>query len=757
MYNESGVIQTSLSDHYMIYAIRQCKPVIKEHRSIEYQCFKSFNEKRFVDDLYCVPWKDIEKVGNVNDALNVWYDMFQKVVDKHIPKKCKRVKAAPAAWLTRGIKKLMSRRDYLHRKAVKSNSSSDWDEYKKCRNMVTKMIREEKQTYCKQSVSDNVGNSKKMWNALHNILPRKASPSPSSINVDGRVCTDKNDIADGFNEHFTGIAAKLVENNGKNSGNRVDLSNDVPNVDCPNCLDLPSVSLDFVSKEIDLMNEKKATGLDDVSSKLLKLAKPAILNSLVYIMNLSLSTGVFPDLWKVAKIIPLHKGGDMSINNFRPIAILPVLSKIIERAVHKHLYDYLSEHRLINENQSGFRPFHSTETCLLDMVNQWTSSMNSGNMIGVAFIDLRKAFDTVSHKILLDKLNDLGASDTSIKWFRSYLSCRTQRVSFKNSLSSSRNVTTGVPQGSILGPLFFLIFINSMSSVISYGKISMYADDTTLSVSGNDPQDISNKLTSDLESIMKWLNVNDLVLNTEKTNVMLIGTASRLRTVHENSFSVRVNGNQLERVKKAKCLGVIIDDQLKWHDQVNSIVQKVFCKLSLIRRLKRFLDFDILNIIYNAFVRPIFDYCNISWYGRFIQDTYKLDVVHKRCARVILGVNNLTPSDLMFNILGWERLQTRSEYFKALMMYKSLNGLAPEYLAKMFNYLSTTHGVNTRQAADGQLALPPTVNGPDIEYFKSSFSYSGVQLWNDIDIQIRNSDTVQSFKQQYKRSYFKQF
>ena len=517
------------------------------------------------------------------------------------------------------------------------------------------------------------------------------------------------------------------------------------------------VLYDFVRWEIDIMSEKKATGLDDVSSKILKLAKPAILSSLVYIINLSLSTGSFPDLWKIAKIIPLHKGGDLSVNNFRPIAILPVVSKIIERAVHQHLYDFLSEHRLINPTQSGFRPLHSTETCLLDMINDWASCMNSGKMVGVAFIDLRKAFDTVNHDILLSKLHDLGASDTSINWFQSYLSGRTQKVSFKNSLSSSRPVTTGVPQGSILGPLFFIIFINSMSSVISHGRISMYADDTTLSVSGKDPQDISNKLTSDLESIVKWLNVNDLVLNTDKTNVMLIGTAGKLRKVDEKDFVVFVNGKQLERVKKAKCLGVIIDEQLKWHDQVVNIVQKVFCKLGLIRRLKPFMDCDILNFIFKAFVQPMFDYCSLSWYGRFKDDTHKLDVVHKRCARVILGMNNFTPSELMFNVLGWERLQTRNDYFKSLMVYKSLNGQAPDYLVDMFTYLSTTHDVNTRQAAAGQLALPPAENGSDTEYFKSSFSYSGVQLWNNIDIDIRNSVNVQSFKQQYKRSYFKRF
>ena len=558
---------------------------------------------------------------------------------------------------------------------------------------------------------------------------------------------------------FSSIASKLTDSNNSAKHDNDDdyvynKHAQVTSIDASSkpMFNLPVISVDFVSREIDIMSEKKATGLDDISCKLLKLAKPVIVNSLTQIMNLSLKSGVFPNAWKEAKVIPLHKGGDLSVNNFRPIAILPIVSKIIEKAVHKHLYSYLSEHNIINENQSGFRPSHSTETCLINLVNDWSNNMNAGNMTGVAFIDLRKAFDTVNHNILLSKLQNLGASVSALSWFNSYLKCRTQRVHFKDSLSNSCFVSTGVPQGSVLGPLFFIIFINSMSNVISHGKISMYADDTTLSVSGNDAHAISSKLTSDLHAVMNWLKKNKLVLNTDKTNIMLIGTGAKLKNA--NDFSVFIDGQELERVNKAKCLGVLIDDKLKWHNQVNSIVQKVFCKIGILRRLKPYLDVNTLNMIFKSFVQPIFDYCNITWYGRFKDDISKLDVIYKRCARIILGVNYFTSSDFMFKVLGWERLQTRNEYFKALMMYKSLNGLVPHYLATMFKYISTTHNVNTRQATAGQLALPPLSNGYDIDCFKSSFMYNGVKLWNDIDIEIRNSVNVQSFKQKYKSVYF---
>ena len=563
LYENSGVIQTAISDHFMIYAIRSCKPIKGKHKTIDYRCYKKFDEEAFLDDLCNVSWKDIEKFDNVNDAVDLWQQMFSTIVDKHVPKKSKRVKAKPTPWLNRNITSHMSTRDYLHRKAIQSNEVSDWDAYKAYRNKVTGMIRRAKENYCKQSVSQCSNDSKKMWKALNEFMPSKASPSPNSIIVEDEVCNSNDAISNGFNKHFSSVASKLIDtcSSDKCNDDNVQTSSNKASTK----LLLPNISSEFVSREIDHMSIKKAAGLDDISCKILKIAKPAIVHSLTYLMNMSLNTGVFPHAWKEAKIIPLHKGGDLSdTNNYRPIAILPVISKIIEKAVHKHVYSYMSEHNMISKHQSGFRPFHSTETCLVDMVNNWVHNMNAGTLTGVAFIDLRKAFDTVNHDILLRKINDLGASSVALKWFESYLSGRYQRVYFKGSLSDALPITTGVPQGSILGPLFFIIFIDSMSEVISHGKLSMYADDTTLSVNGTNVRDISDKLTSDLNAIAKWLTNNKLFLNTDKTNVMLIGTGAKLRNIENNEFSVNIDGKELDHVTKAKCLGVVIDNELRW-------------------------------------------------------------------------------------------------------------------------------------------------------------------------------------------------
>ena len=644
----------------------------------------------------------------------------------------------------------MLRRDSLHRLAVRSNNVSDWDSYKLARNQVTDMLRTAKSNYYKVLISQNCNDSSKLWKSLKRVLPSKRSCNTSSIVIEGDVLTSNDDISNGFNKHFTNVATKLIDECDNNVYNNDINVNSAKSSKVSSILGLPLISPDFVDKEIRSMSTNKATGLDDVSCRVLKLARPAIVDSLTYILNLSLSTGTFPSTWKEANVIPLHKGGDLdNTNNYRPISILPVVSKIIERAVHNHVYSYLSDHDILNEHQSGFRPKHSTETALADMVDDWLTNINSGKMTGVAFIDLRKAFDTVNHDILIDKLRNIGASSSTLKWFKSYLNGRVQSVTFNGVVSHKLPVNVGMPQGSILGPLLFLIFINDMPNVIKHGKISMYADDTTLYVSESDVSNMSMKLADDINAITKWLLDNKLFLNTDKTNVMLLGSSSRLRNVQNDPFSVMINDYKLERVKKAKCLGVVIDDELLWHNQVSSVTQKLFCKIGLLRRLKTFLDTSTLNILYKSLIQPHFDYCNVVYYGRFNEDAHKLNVLQKRCARIILGVNSLTSSEIMFPMLGWKSLQDRCNYFKALLVYKSLNGLAPSYVSSKFNYVSDSHHVNTRQASAGLLALPPCVNGNDTEYFKSSFFYSGVNVWNNINFDTRKSPSIQCFKRLY--------
>ena len=326
------------------------------------------------------------------------------------------------------------------------------------------------------------------------------------------------------------------------------------------------------------------------------------------IVNLSIVKGYVPYLWKSARVLPLHKSGDTScLSNYRPISVLPIVSKILERAVHFQLSQFISDHNLLHPNQSGFRPLHSTTTALAKLVNLWSKNIDDGKLSGAAFIDLRKAFDTVNHELLLKKLSSLGCSNNSVKWFQSYLSDRSQRVFFKGASSSALNVCTGVPQGSILGPLLFSIYVNDMPGSVTDGVIDMYADDTTLTVSGNDVREVEEKLSNGVTKVMEWIIANRLVVNLDKTAVMLIGSRAKLNCAGD--FNVTVCGNVLKRVKVAKCLGLLIDEELNWKDQVEKVTKTVQSKLCMLRRVRPYVPTHSLVLLYNSFVQPHFDYC----------------------------------------------------------------------------------------------------------------------------------------------------
>ena len=313
----------------------------------------------------------------------------------------------------------------------------------------------------------------------------------------------------------------------------------------------------------------KATGLDNISVKFLKLSIHVIGDILTHIMNCSIKSGVFIDEWKDARVTPLYKSGEIFlVNNYRPVSVLPILSKIIERHIHNHFYEYLMHNNLITENQSGFRPKHSCETALHSIIEKWLHNIDNGKLTGVLFVDLSKAFDTVNHHVLLHKLLSFGICENSYNWFKSYLTNRSQCVRWNGSQSEKLDVTIGVPQGSILGPLFFMLYVNDYPNCLQHSAAHMYADDTSIYV-------IENKLLRDLKNTLEWMDKNKLTINLKKTQCMLIGTEQRLRK--SRKLSLQVGDVFIENVSCAKLLGVYIDRCLTWSEHVE-ILSKKTCK-----------------------------------------------------------------------------------------------------------------------------------------------------------------------------------
>ena len=287
------------------------------------------------------------------------------------------------------------------------------------------------------------------------------------------------------------------------------------------------------------------------------------------LINKSFTDGVFPGVWKCAKVTALFKDGDKSLkDNYRPISILPTISKIIERSAHIQLSSFLEENRLLSQSQFGFRLKRSTSTALIAFTDQVVESMDKGCATGTVFLDLRKAFDTVDHLLLNNKLKSPGIAGKSLEWFNSYLSGRVQQTMCVNALSPPAKITMGVPQDSILGPLLFLVYINGIQSELQHSKITMFADDMAFYCHENSPTNLQSKLNADLAAITSWLHDNKLTLNVTKSKFMVIGGRNKLSQF--NDIALVANNDQLENVTKFKYLGVIINQHLNWHDPLNN-------------------------------------------------------------------------------------------------------------------------------------------------------------------------------------------
>ena len=314
------------------------------------------------------------------------------------------------------------------------------------------------------------------------------------------------------------------------------------------------------------MDSCKATDTDSIGPRLLKFAAPYIADDITYICNHSINSSTFPSKWKEAKVSPLHKNGPHDdVNNYRPISILPVLSKVLEKHVHDCLSAYLNEHNLLHKTQSGFRSQHSCETALVHMIDSWLNAMDNGKMI---VVDLKKAFDLVDHQILLSKLELYGINNEALMWFNTCLAHRRQQVSINDNKSDFETVTCGVPQGSILGPLLFLLIINDLPLYVYNVSADLYADDTTLYDIQTSMELIEQSLQLGLNQLHVWCRNNGMVLNSAKTKVMLITTSQKRQRLANTSLNLKYMDETLKMTSNDKILGVFVDNNLIWSDHV---------------------------------------------------------------------------------------------------------------------------------------------------------------------------------------------
>ena len=482
-------------------------------------------------------------------------------------------------------------------------------------------------------------------------------------------------------------------------------------------------------------------GWDAISAQVVKTTYQSFLQPLTHIVNLSLMTGIFPKELKIARVTPLFKSVDSTLfSNYRPVSVLPLFSKILERLMYNRLLSFLNEHKVLYLYQFGFRSFHSPNLALILLVDKISQALESGEYVLGLFLDFSKAFDTVNHDILYEKLEFYGIRGLPLTWFKSYLNDRKQYVEYNNAQSSMDTIKCGVPQGSILGPLLFLIYINDLADVSEKLFALLFADDSNIFLSGNDPDELIRTMNEEMVAVVDWLNINKLSLNLKKTHFIIFSRKKEKVDVTENLI---VNNSIIDRTDKTKFLGVIIDQHLSFLSHIRYTKGKVARGIGILRKARMYFTQETLKTLYNSFVYPYFTYCIEVWgnvYSTYLDPLVKMQ---NWAVRVITFKKRRDSATPLFDELKLLKLNDIYVYFVTLMMYKYHQDCLPQVIQNLFVRNNTIHQYPTRQ----QLHVPISRSN----LTSRNVRVTGVKLYNHF-FHILNWDVFYvTFKYNFKK------
>ena len=674
--------------------------------------------------LLLANWDKIYEEQEVDTKVAEFLRLWWEAVDIHCPIKTVIPRRPYCPWLEDNseLRDIMRQRDEAHRVWKLNRNQQNLENYRILRNRVKGHFAKSKREFlCSHMLSDR--NS--FWRCIKQFSFRSAN---STGNGPEQLSADQ---ADAFNQHFASVGPRIAADLQSNPNN-VAPPPRPPRVTATSLILRPA-TLPELSRALHDLSSSKAVGVDGVPVQAIRKCFPVIGPHLLHIINTSIVTCVFPSSWKVASVVPLHKSGPKdTATNFRPISLLSVLSKLCEKIVCEQLSSYLISHDLLSASQYAYRPCHSTEDALIDLIELASRQIDAGHIVAVTSIDLSKAFDSVDHDVLLSKLQWYGVDP---RWFESYLTDRRQVV---KGGSLSLLLSHGVPQGSIVGPVLFSIFTNDLPSHLPHGRFISYADDTQLidSAHPDDLLSLKSRQEETVHAVQSYFTSNCLKMNPTKTTLLLIGTPQSLKKSHH--FQLNISGHTLTPSQSVKMLGVTIDSNLSWENHIANVTKKCNSILFCLYKIRHHLTPEARKLLIEAHVFPHILYCLSVWGGAAACHLNRLQRVVNFAARVVSGARKRDHISPTVRALGWHTITELIVYRDRLAVFRALNdSRAPAATRCLFTPRSAISQRVTRATSAGVLELPPF----RLSFARRTFSYRAAESWNCLSPAITSSRT----------------
>ena len=692
--------------------------------------------ENFVSDLINIDWPSVLLI-NKNDP-NYSFDSFDEtinnIMDKYFPLKKitkKEYKQQFKPWITVGIRNSIKRRDSILKDYIRCKNVIKKQElhvnYKNLRNTIVSLIRTSKKSHYQKYFIENTNNIRQTWKGIKSIINiRNTSKCRiSSLKIDEEISSDPKVMANSFNNYFSSIG-KDLQRQIYYYGN--DFTHYLKQPNDHNFFINPTDEVEIINI-IDNLCTNKATGPHSIPTDILQIIKFNIVTPLSEIINLSFSTGIYPDNLKIAEVIPIYKdkGSMLECCNYRPISLLSNINKIYEKMMHSRRYNFLNIHNCIYELQFGFRENHSTIHALLSLTENIREALDNNNFACGIFIDLQKAFDTVDHSILLTKLHHYGIRGITNDWFKSYLSHRKQFVSINGFKSETQSMEFGVPQGSVLGPLLFLLYINDLHCAIKHSLVHHFADDTNLLLINKSLKQLQKHMNIDLKILQNWLKANKISLNASKTELILFHHHNK--KINYN-LKIKIDGKILYPSDYVKYLGILMDSSLNWRFQSNALAIKLSRANGMLSKVRHYVPLNTLRMIYFGIFHSIMSYGSQIWGQFFNLSVKRISNLQNKSMRIINFAHYRAPVNMYYKQNNILKITDLVQLNNFLLVHDHYHNNLPAILNNMFSYTKDLHLHNTRGSKQQHISFPK-VNTQT--YGINSIKYQSIKFWNAIN------------------------